>query len=83
MAKRRIMKELEDIIQKETEGVILELIDDSNLFEFQGVIIGPPDTPFEGGHFKFELKLNKDYPFKPPKFQFKTKIGIIKLTLEV
>lgn len=28
----------------------------------------------QGGHFKIEINLPKDYPFKPPVFTFKTKI---------
>ena len=74
MAKRRIMREIELIIQKETEGILLEMIDENDPFEFQGIIVGPSDTPFEGGYFKFWMKLPSDYPFRPPTFKFTTKI---------
>ncbi|KAI9297400.1 putative ubiquitin conjugating enzyme E2, partial [Neoconidiobolus thromboides FSU 785] len=33
---------------------------------------GPPDTPYETGHFLLQLLLSKNYPFEPPKVQFKT-----------
>jgi ubiquitin-conjugating enzyme E2 D/E len=35
---------------------------------------GPPKTPYENGFFIFEMIFYDDFPFKPPKFIFKTKI---------
>ncbi|PON31537.1 Ubiquitin-fold modifier-conjugating enzyme [Parasponia andersonii] len=40
----------------------------------QGTIIWPSDTPFEGGVFLLSVKLPYDYPFKPPKIVFQTKV---------
>jgi ubiquitin-conjugating enzyme E2 D/E len=36
--------------------------------------IGPPDTPYEKGHFHITIILPSNYPFEPPTLQFKTKI---------
>ena len=33
---------------------------------FQVLIIGPPDTLYEGGFFKCHLLFPREYPLKPP-----------------
>ena len=38
------------------------------------VMDGPADSIYAGGHFKIVIKLPKEYPFKPPVLNFKTKI---------
>ena len=35
-------------------------------------VIGPSDTPYEGGVFRLEVKLREDYPFKAPKLTLLT-----------
>ncbi|KAF2842462.1 UBC-like protein [Patellaria atrata CBS 101060] len=39
------------------------------------LIIGPKDTPYEGGLFEFDLFCDDKYPFEPPKMNFKTTGG--------
>ncbi|KAJ2803124.1 ubiquitin conjugating enzyme Ubc7/UbcP3 [Coemansia helicoidea] len=45
-------------------------ISESNYFEWEAVIAGPPDTPFEGGLFTATLSFPKDYPLNPPSMKF-------------
>lgn len=35
---------------------------------------GPEGTPYEGGTFQIDADFNDNYPFKPPKCSFATKI---------
>lgn len=49
-------------------------IEERNLFKWQGTIIGPEGTPYAGGLFNISIDFTNDYPFKPPKMLFTTKI---------
>ena len=71
---RRILSEISKVYDNEIEDVIFEPVDEANLFEMHGIIIGSLGTPYEGGQFKFKIDLPNHYPFKFPKFFFKTQI---------
>ncbi|KAK3737013.1 hypothetical protein QZH41_018396, partial [Actinostola sp. cb2023] len=51
----------------------VELVDDT-FTRLAGEIIGPPDTPFEGGRYSLDIVIPETYPFNPPKVKFTTKI---------
>ncbi|XP_029442691.1 ubiquitin-conjugating enzyme E2 G1-like [Rhinatrema bivittatum] len=46
------------------EGFSAGLIDDNDLYRWEVLIIGPPDTLYEGGVFKAHLTFPKDYPLR-------------------
>ena len=73
MATTRINKELK-ILQNEANKNVSAGPSGDNLFEWDGMIIGPTKTPYEGGMFRLKIYFPVDYPFKSPKVIFTTKI---------
>ena len=62
------------LMQKENTSHLSAAPVGDNLFEWEGVIIGPTETPYEGGVFVLQISIPSNYPFKPPSVIFKTKI---------
>lgn len=45
-----------------------------NLYEWFSTIFGPNGSVYESGIFYLDISFSSDYPFKPPKVTFKTRI---------
>lgn len=65
-----LRQQLKELNKSATEGFSAGLIDDSDIFKWEVMIYGPPDTIYEGGYFKARLIFPKEYPNSPPKMTF-------------
>ena len=71
---QRIKKDITEIYT-EPPPFICVVPDQSNLTKIHALIIGPADTPYEGGFFHFFIRCPPDYPIRPPKVRLLTTGG--------
>ncbi|EAR87660.4 ubiquitin-conjugating enzyme (macronuclear) [Tetrahymena thermophila SB210] len=72
--KGRIQKELSDFSKNAESSNIKVCTVGDNINHWKGYINGPEDTPYHGGVFQIDIQLPNDYPYKPPKMKFDTRI---------
>ncbi|XP_077492014.1 ubiquitin-conjugating enzyme E2 Z-like [Amblyomma americanum] len=67
----RLKQELANMKAKPMQGVFISS-DDNDASTIHALMIGPPDTPYEGGFFHFVIKCTRDYATKPPRVHLST-----------
>lgn len=80
---RRLKKELIryniSVAEDAKKGTLCDyyyFADSSDMSIGYALIVGPTDTPYEGGFYVIKIKFPNEYPHAPPKCQFMTLSGI-------
>lgn len=71
---KRLIKDIKQIKNEPIDGIHY-IHDETNMLQGYGLIIGPPDTPYEGGYYLFLFEFPSNYPFSPPKLKYFTNDG--------
>ncbi|KAI8074056.1 ubiquitin-conjugating enzyme/RWD-like protein [Gongronella butleri] len=65
-----LRRQLLEVSKRPVEGFSAGLASDDNLFEWDLMVIGAPETLYEGGFFKAKMTFPHDYPIMPPTMRF-------------
>eukprot|EP00756_Hemistasia_phaeocysticola_P010170 Hpha_TRINITY_DN14999_c2_g10::TRINITY_DN14999_c2_g10_i1::g.143696::m.143696 len=74
---RKLQQELREAGKTDfivTEGIYIAPHED-DMTQVDALIIGPEDTPYEGGFFHFAMKFPPEYPLRPPSVRLLTTDG--------
>jgi len=75
----RLLEELESGEKGPSDGSIsygLVSQEDTLMYEWQGTIIGPPNTRFQGQLYSLRLRCGDRYPDEAPTVKFVTKVNL-------
>ncbi|KAK7083645.1 ubiquitin-conjugating enzyme E2 Ze, partial [Halocaridina rubra] len=74
LCSHRVKRDLKCIFSDPLPGIFV-VPEEENLFRVHCLIIGPFDTPYEGGLFHFLVRFGPQYPLHPPRVRFLTTGG--------
>ena len=74
MSIKRLYREVENIKNECPETVKGGPKDSKDLYNWEVILFGPPNTPYENGQFKMKIVFPKEFPYKAPAITFITKI---------
>ena len=63
------MKQLAELSKNPNESFSVGM-DGENIFKWNVLVVGPPDSMYEGGFFKSVLEFPNDFPNSPPVMTF-------------
>ena len=73
ISSKRIQKDIIDLEKNPIEHISAGP-KSYNIYEWEGTLMGPSRSPYAGGVFNLSIIFPSNYPFKPPKVKFLTKI---------
>jgi|TARA_B110000091_G_C13566738_1_gene370844 ubiquitin-conjugating enzyme E2 G2 len=74
LGRKRLELEYKQITKQPPLGMIAGLIKEDDPYKWEALMMGPDDTPFEGGCFRAILEFPRSYPMNPPTVRFTTKM---------
>ena len=75
-AMRRLQEEYKELSRRPLPnfGIVIQLVDEDNLFEWKSTLLGPKDTCYKGGLFHLRIRFPDNYPNSRPEIFFETPI---------
>lgn len=75
MATRILLKEIRKLSEEleENSGFMARPKED-NMMEWNASVVGPDEYPYQGGQFELTLHFSFDFPLRPPRVHFSTRI---------
>lgn len=70
MAKPHLQKQLKELMKNPVGGVKVEPAGGSDIMKWDIWLLGPDQTPYEGGCFHANLTFTEEFPMKPPEMRF-------------
>eukprot|EP01100_Stratorugosa_tubuloviscum_P000335 TRINITY_DN106_c0_g1_i1.p1 TRINITY_DN106_c0_g1~~TRINITY_DN106_c0_g1_i1.p1 ORF type:complete len:208 (+),score=123.02 TRINITY_DN106_c0_g1_i1:135-758(+) len=70
---KRLQNEIRQFQTNEVNWCSISLKND-NMYMLTAEIVGPENSPYEAGKFLLDLEVPTEYPFKPPKIKYATKV---------
>ena len=74
MATVRLQKDYLALQDEPANGCSAAPITEDSMLIWRASIIGPDESPFEGGVFQLRMVFGDEYPLKPPKVSFVTEV---------
>jgi ubiquitin-conjugating enzyme E2 D/E len=71
---KRISQELQDIQKNPVINWSAGVIDEKDMFKWEATLMELTGSPYEGGFFFLNIQFPPDYPLKPPRLTFVTRI---------
>jgi len=74
IAKRRAMTDYKKYLESDLKAKdhIYCRVNEENIFNFQAMIVGPKDTPYQNGYYLFDITFPANYPFECPSVKYYT-----------
>lgn len=74
--KNRLLRDIKDIYKNPLDDQgIYYVHDDVNMLKGYAMIVGPDDTPYQGGFYLFDFDFPENYPYSPPLLTYRTNNG--------
>lgn len=71
---KRLQNEFKQVSTNPVANSTVLLENENDVTKWTVIMLGPKDTPYEGGNFKISFVFPDNYPFKPPDCKFVTPI---------